>query len=69
MKRSEPEYSALTWDIDLQKWTPQTGIPEIARGFAGLRKAYRMLLDAGYSYRSAFASIERINDPQEARDE
>jgi len=59
-------YSVTTWDADLQKYTPQEGIPSVVRGIAGLRLALRMLREYGYGYGRGdmfCALIKRIEEP------
>lgn len=41
-------YEVLTWDVYLQKFTPQQGVRRGPYSLWGLRKALRKLRDAGY---------------------
>lgn len=41
-------YSVTTWDTDLQKFTPQIGLPEGPFTIWQVREALRQLKDMGY---------------------
>lgn len=43
-----PTYRIMTWDTEVQEFTPQDGVPEIAKGWRGLRSAMRSLRLIGY---------------------
>jgi hypothetical protein len=49
-----PRYRVLTWDIDLQKFTPQKGVRSGPYTLFGLRKALRKLREMGYSAHRTF---------------
>ena len=59
------KYEILTWDIDLQKWTPQRGCPQFVEGRNELRRAMRTLNRLGYPDDSPCLSVERW--PSESR--
>jgi hypothetical protein len=72
-KRPRYRYRVLTWDIDLQKFTPQKGVRSGPYTLFGLRKALRKLREMGYSARRVFdpdhcgwsdpcVLVERIED-------
>ena len=42
------KYRILTWDIDEQEYTPQKGVPQVARSWRGLLRACRKLRAMGY---------------------
>ena len=42
-------YSVLTWDIEIQRWTPQDGVPSHGLTIQELRKSMRMLRNMGYT--------------------
>ena len=44
------EYWVLTWDTDLQRFTPQVGVPAGPYSLFGLRTALRLLRQVGYSW-------------------
>lgn len=43
-----PKYRILTWDCELQEWTPQAGVRSGPYTLFGLRKAIRQLRALGY---------------------
>ena len=56
-------YRVLTWDVDLQKYTPQKGVRQGPYSLFGLRKALRKLKAMGYDIfrQGAFPiMVERI---------
>lgn len=44
-------YDVLTWDTDLQKFTPQTGVRRGPYTLFGTRRALRKLAQMGYAGR------------------
>ncbi len=66
----ETQYSILTWDTNLEKYTPQDGVPELVTGFRGLIAAIRLLREAGYSADRNHCSsdpavlIEKVSSPE-----
>lgn len=44
----KPRYEVLTWDSDLQKFTPQKGVRRGPYSLFGLRKPLRQLRLLGY---------------------
>lgn len=42
-------YRVRTWDVELQKWTPQVGLPPGPFTLMGLRWVARMLRTMGYT--------------------
>lgn len=48
MKAKKPTYEVLTWDMDLQKFTPQWGVRRGPYSQFGLRRALRKLRGMGY---------------------
>ncbi len=43
-----PSYRVLTWDHNLEEFTPQDGVPPLVHGVLELRKAIRQLQADGY---------------------
>ena len=43
-----PRYEVLTWDAELQRFTPQLGVSPGPYTLFGLRPALRLLRDMGY---------------------
>lgn len=58
----KPRYRVLTWDVDLQKFTPQIGVRQGPYSLWGLRRAVRKLRDLGYSCHrgDSFVWVNRI---------
>lgn len=48
-KAKRKMYRVLTWDMDLQKFTPQKGVNPGPHTLAGVRKALQQLRELGYS--------------------
>ena len=46
---AKQKYDVLTWDSELQKWTPQAGVRRGPYTLFGLRKAIRKLRYLGYT--------------------
>ncbi len=46
--KSVATYSVKTWDMDLQEFTPQNGVPAQVHGMGELRRALRSLQGMGY---------------------
>ncbi len=44
-----PRYYVFTWDMDIQKYTPQVGVPCGPHSAYGLRQALHELRSMGYS--------------------
>jgi hypothetical protein len=44
----DARYEVLTWDMDLQQFTPQQGLPPGPFSLFGLRRALRTLRAMGY---------------------
>jgi hypothetical protein len=42
-------YSIRTWDMELQEFTPQTGVPSSGLTIGDLKRSMRMLREIGYS--------------------
>lgn len=60
----EARYEVTTWDIDLQKFTPQVGVRGEGLSKWELRLALRQLRNIGYDVKRNFAPsvlIERID--------
>lgn len=60
---SSPHYRIRTWDIELQRFTPQRGVRSGPYTLFGLRKALRKLRQMGYevSRRGGFSVlVERV---------
>jgi len=41
-------YSILTWDMELEHWTPQEGVPHTGLTIHELRRSMRLLQEQGY---------------------
>lgn len=52
---NEPKYNVTTWDMDLQKFTPQNGLPPGPFSKWELRGVLRALKRMGYDINRAFA--------------
>ncbi len=48
MAKRKPKYEVLTWDMDLQKFTPQQGVRRGPYSLWGLKRALRKLQAIGY---------------------
>lgn len=61
-----PNYRIRTWDMDLQEYTPQEGVPEIVHGETGLRRALRALQGMGYSGRREYdpCVLVELHEPE-----
>lgn len=60
-----PRYSIGTWDSDLQRYTPQIGVPSIGLTRKQLVESMRMLQGMGYScHRTGnMSQVVRDSDP------
>jgi hypothetical protein len=54
---SEPLYSIGTWDMDLQAYTPQNGVPAFNLTRGQLRESIKMLRSLKYKY-----TVHRFRD-------
>lgn len=72
-KAKSPRYEVLTWDSELQTWTPQQGVRRGPYTLWGLKRALRKLQGMGYpcnysSYHDTgdtSVSVSRIYTPEE----
>jgi hypothetical protein len=48
MAKRKPKYEVLTWDTELQKFTPQVGVRRGPYSLWGLKRALRKLQNMGY---------------------
>lgn len=71
MKSKSPwhgrEYKVTTWDIELQKFTPQKGVAPFRKNFASLLRALRKLGTMGYAWGDPSVAVDRV-DKHAARD-
>lgn len=68
-RQPKPKYRVLTWDPELQRFTPQAGVRAGPYTQFGLRKALRRLRQTGYSAdrRDYSVLVERIDEAREGR--
>lgn len=55
-------YALLTWDTDLEEWTPQEGVRDRHLSLGELRRSLRLLRAAGYSARRGDPSVRIEED-------
>ena len=62
--KDKRRYRVLTWDPDLEKWTPQIGVRCGPYTLWGLRKPLRQLRELGYvgSYKEPCVLVEEIDN-------
>ena len=68
-RAAKPKYRVLTWDAELQRFTPQLGVKPGPYTRFGLRKPLRKLQTMGYSAdRNDYSVlVERIDVAREGR--